>query len=230
MYDIEQAKKEIAQKKIDDMMKGLRYREHMDIVERVSITGLPFKVIKALFDEFHKQEHKEVLPNKFYPRNHNNIADFREWLEQAHPELIPIFGTQQELLERLKGLPDSNNERFKQQMAFMYGSSTKLNEEGWTPQYRALQEEYEQSQVSFSNDTQEGIAKRKYYMARFLQGYDFTTFSMFDFYGMMNHTQQEVEQFRRECMELQADFEKNPQNYFTEYVPLPKARIEPPEE
>lgn len=215
MYSIEQAQEVLRKKQYDDIMKRMKYHEHMENVKRVKETKVPFKIIQALYDD---KEFKELLPNRFYPKSHNNIQSFNKWIETAHPELVYIFGTEQ---ERKDGT--GTQEQFSQRFEFMFDVKGKdkisLGRECWTPQYKALYEEYENSQQAFDNVSSEGIAKSKYYMARFLQGYDFTTFSMFDFYGMMNHTQQEVEQFRRECMELQADFEKNPQNYFTEYVP-----------
>ena len=208
MYDIEKAKEVLLHKQIQDGIKKMEYNLHCERVKDVTRLGLPYKVIKE--QSKHCIDKGEIPPNVFYPLNKSMIQPFLEWLEQNHPDISKICKDDKNkwfnfIIDNSKAEP---------------GQPTSL-EKYFSDDYIKLRNEYEDSCKVFNNDTSEGIAKRKYYMAHFLQGYDLDTFTLFDLLGVAKADSEQVEGFRHELKELQADFEQNPQNYFTDTVLLP---------
>lgn len=201
MYTTEQAKQALVKKQIDDMMKRLKLQQHKENVKRVAICGLPYKILK----DCSNKHDGEITPNRFYPKCWRNIQPFNDWLCEAHPDMAAMFA-------------DSD-----QRMKFMFGNAMEISENAWTDEYKTLYAEYEKGQQSFNEDTPEGIQRRRYYMARFLSGYDLNTFSMFDFFGDTSHSNTEMQQFKVECEQLQQEFEARPEAFYTEYTPYPKA-------
>lgn len=211
MYDIKQAEEALRKKHLDDMHKRLAYYAHCQNVENVEFLGLPYKVIKEQTDLCTKK--REVPPNIFYPKNWKTLDDFSEWLKKNHPDIAELRNDNKKWLGYIFDF--SKHE----------GTGAASLEEVKSDKYRAIRKEYEEGQQSFNNYTSEGIQQRKYYMARFLKGYDLNTFSMFDLYGSVNHTQEQAEQFRCELIELQTDFERDPQKYFTREILLPNDKV-----
>ena len=198
-YTISQAKEALAQQTMRELQKRLALSEHLENERLVEILHLPYRVIKEQGRLY--QERGEMPPNQYYPKNWSTVTPFWEWVQYAHPELAPIF------------VQDS---RFDECIKFMFNGMDNLGEENYTEHYKALRSEYEQAQRAFDDE-----GKRRYYLARFLQGYDFGSFTAFDFFGNTRHSNKDVEVFRNECIELQADFEKNRDKYFTDYVAVP---------
>lgn len=183
MPTVEEMRKALAYKQLEDSSKKLAYCIHKNNVKIAETVKIPYRIVK---------ENSNI--NIYYPANHRTIKDFWEWRREAHKELDSIF------------------EEFGSRLEYMYLPTGifKLTEQG-----QALHEEYEASQRAFKNEQE-----RQYYFAQFLQGYDIASFSMFDCYGSKNtHTQAEYEQFKKELLELQADFEQHKEKYFTDYVP-----------
>lgn len=60
-----------------------------------------------------------------------------------------------------------------------------------------------------------------YWYGRFLDRYDLSSFTDFDWWGELPKTEEErqiIDKLKAACMEVQADYRKNPQNYNTEPV------------
>jgi hypothetical protein len=144
----------------------------------------------------------EMQINRFYPRYVDDIQPFNEWLSVNHPGQMALYDKFNYLFWR----------GFEcERLLSAYATADELQT------CKDLEEEYQQAQQSFKSEKE-----RRYLFARFYVGFDFNSFSGFDFYGDTTHTQAEIEQFRRECEEIQADFTKRSQVYFNEFVPLDK--------
>jgi hypothetical protein len=180
----------------------------------VEVLRIPYKVIKQSRDKLATISHKngimcidkpqttEMQINRFYPRYVDDIQPFNEWLSVNHPEQMALYD--------------------KYKFTFWHGFECEqlLSRYATTEELatcKELQEEYQTAQQSFKNEQQ-----RRYLFARFYVSFDFNSFSGFDFYGDTSHTQAEIEQFRRECLEIQSDYINRPQVYFNEFVPLEK--------
>lgn len=213
---IQDMKTALQRKKRDDMLKTLKLREHFERVRLAERLRIPYRVIL----DNHKDgiEADEQHINRYYPKNWQTITPFWEWLEHEKPGIYA----------------EAQNDIFN----FIYDSSkaTHFTDDGkpctddscCSEKYKELQEEWKISQENFTT-----AAERRYLFARFLMGYDFSTFGEFDFFGNRGkHTQAEIEQFKEECEQLQADFEANQQNYFTDFVEygINKNIPQPPED
>ena len=190
MPTVEDMEQALYKKRFNDIKKGLEYMKHKTYVEIAEFVKIPYRIVKDNWEAESKEQHI----NRYYPKSAKTIKDFWQWTREEHKELLPML----------------NNEDKTELFQFMW---VKLFEE-LTDQAKALHEEHETSQQAFKTE-----AERHYYFARFLQGYDIDSFSMFDCYGSTKkHTQAEYEQFKAECIRLQEDFNKHKEKYFTDYV------------
>lgn len=192
MPTVEDMQKALWQKKLENMRKDLEYRNYLHRVELAEKIKIPYKIIT----EYEPQKGEQFI-NEFYPENWQTVQTWAEWLHERHPE-IPNYAfmteaKKTEYLEEVRKQPEDEQKKALQE---------------------ALEKEYQLDQRRFKNEQE-----RQYYFTRFLQGYDIASFSMFDCYGNKNkHTQAEYEQFKAECIRLQADFEAHKEKYFTDYV------------
>jgi hypothetical protein len=223
--------KALWKKKTDDLIKKIKLQEHKQAVSLAERFYIPYKCIMDNWSNrtaqvqnidgmasIQPEKIQETPFNRYYPRSPNNIPYFWEWLEQEQPdrhrEIMQQYGN------TIAFMYDSTKARANTPT----GETPVLNSECYREEYKALHEEYEQAQ-----ETIKTAADRRYYTARFLKGYDFTTFTEFNFYGNKGqHTAEQLEQFRNDCIALQKDFESNPNNYFTEFVPLEYRHIPAP--
>jgi hypothetical protein len=228
---IEDMQKALWRKKTADMIKQIKLKEHKQAVFLADRFSIPYKCIIDNWSDRKAQVQnidgiasvqpakKEETPfSRFYPRSPNSIPCFWEWLEQERPnryrEIMQQYGN------TIAFMYDSTKARANTPT----GETPVLNSECYREEYKALHEEYQQA-----NETMRTAADRRYYTARFLKGYDFTTFTEFNFYGCKGqHTAEQLETFRTDCIALQKDFESNPQNYFTKFVPLEYRNIPAP--
>lgn len=225
--------KALWKKKTDDLIKKIKLQEHKQAVFLAERFYIPYKCIMDNWNERKAQvqnvdgiasiqpAQKEETPfNRYYPRSPNNIPYFWEWLEQEQPDryrkIMEQYG------ETINFMFDFNKMRANTPVGEK--PVMKFDNSCYSDDYIALHDEYESD-----NETIKTAADRRYYTARFLRGYDFTTFTEFNFYGNKGqHTAEHLEQFRNDCIALQKDFESNPQNYFTEFVPLEYRSIPAP--
>lgn len=194
MPTVEDMQKALNKKRLEDIKKQLEYMKYKTYVEIAECVRIPYRIVR---DNWEKNSKEQMMINRYYPKSARQIKDFWEWLREEHKELLPILDN------------EDKTELFKFMWVTPFSEPTEQNEE--------LHREYEKSQQSFKNEQE-----RQYYFTRFLQGYDIASFSMFDCYGNTNkHTQEELEQFKAECIRLQADFKQHKENYFTDYVAAP---------
>ncbi len=197
MYSIDEAKKAIADKELNDLHKEVAYFVHRCNVELVDDLRLPYRVLK---EHIECLEARQMMLNEHHSKN-GEVVEFIVWLRQTHPKLAEIHDSDE--LKWLNFILDK-----------------KKGGLNCTDEFEALQTEWSASQPFFDGSTSEGIAIRKKYMARFLDDYDIDSLTEFDLFGTINHTQEQIEQFKSELMKLQTDFRNNPQNYFTETILL----------
>lgn len=198
MYSIDEAKKAIADKELADLDKEVAYLIHCDNVRLVKDSRLPYKALKEHNKEYFMAE--QMMLNEHHSK-HGEVVEFIVWLRQTHPKLAEIHDSDE--LQWLNFILD-----------------TKKGVLNHSAEFEALEAEWRASQPLFNKKTPEGIAMQKKYTARFLDDYDIDSLTEFDLFGTMNHTQEQIEQFKSELMELQTDFRNNPQNYFTETILL----------
>lgn len=215
--------KALWKKKTDDLIKKIKLQEHKQAVNLAERFCIPYKCIIDNWNDHTAQVQnmdglasiqpakiEETPFNRYYPRSPHNIPLFWEWLKQERPDLHKEI--MEQYGETINFMYDSNKARANTPT----GEQPVLNSECYREEYKALYEEYEQA-----NETIKTAADQKYYLGRFLQGYDFTTFTEFNFYGNKGqHTAEQLDQFRTYCKDLQADFTASPDNYFTDFVPL----------
>lgn len=187
MPTLEEMKKAIAYKQLEDASKKLAYSAHRANVKLAEAVRIPYRIV---IDNLNSTSSQGQKISEYYP-NQKAHKDFWTWINEAHKELLPTFSD-------LGSRTD-----------YLYKKGTfELTEQG-----EALHREYDLSQHAFKNELE-----RQYYFAHFLQGYDIASFSMFDCYGSKNaHTQAELEQFKKELLELQADFNQHKEKYYHDH-------------
>lgn len=85
-------------------------------------------------------------------------------------------------------------------------------------EYQRQWEEYERRKESEKMP----LDKWAFWFARFLLPYDLSSFGDFDWWGELPKTEEErqvIDSLKAACMEVQADYKENPQDYNTEPIP-----------
>lgn len=191
----EKARETLAKKKAQDKEKREAMMYHL--AAYTDIYGfkimLPYRILYDLHRKAHEGEFKEVFPNKYYPQ------PGMSW--------------------KLKyGEPRYNGDESKlPTKPFTYeGKTVEIPDKLADPEYRKEWEEYQAKCKAEEMD----MEKWGYWYGRFLEPYNFSTFTAYDFYGRVaeDGEEQPTEDYRKLCIETQADFREHPENYNTEPV------------
>lgn len=155
---------------------------------------LPFRILYDLHKAEDEGTFTEIFPNAYYPQPAISVK-----LKYGRP----VYSG------------DTSKLPLKQ---FTYeGKTTYFPDEMADPEYKAQIEEYNRKADAEKFDSE----KWGYWYARFLEPYDFQTFSPYDFWGRTEFEDGEepdTENYRKLCIETQKDFREHPENYNTEPV------------
>ena len=201
---VEKAKQALEKKRLQDKEKRNAMLYHMEALADIYIFDvfLPYRVLRDLHQKEHEGTFMEVFPNSFYPLPGKPVS-----LESEHP------------------VYRGDISKLPKKIVVFDGQAVELPDVMADADYRQQSEIYQRK----VDDSKMDSGNWGYWYGRFLDPYDFSTFTAYDFFGRVADDGEEfpIEDFRKLCIDIQTDFRKHPENYNTEPVlRLEEGRVE----
>lgn len=155
---------------------------------------LPYKVLYDLEKAEHEKTFTEVPPNPYYPNPAITLKT--KWS-------MPKY--------------ERDESKLPLKTSSIFGDEMMLPDLMADAEYRKKVEEYE----SRVKSEKLSVERWGFWYARFLSPYDLSAFSDFDWWGKVPENEEErhiIDSLKAACIEVQADYRENPQNYNTEPV------------
>lgn len=194
----EQALKIYMETQIKELEKQSRAKHHMEAVKAVTKYNLPYRV-------YLKYEYLEgeVHINPFYPFPAvPKEGAWHWWMD---------FRTRKEYFDAIMKRTGEYTEEGKEICEINTGEGSFIDE---------LKTKHEAPFCIWNLDTEEGFAIWKKYFVRFLLPYeeDMKHWKAFDFFGTVDHTEEEAEERRKYYLGLIDEYKSDPDEYHTERI------------
>jgi hypothetical protein len=187
MPTLEEMKKALAYKQLEDANKKLAYSAHQSNVKLAETVRIPYRIV---IDNLNSTSSRGQKISEYYPKQ-NKTMDFLTWINEAHRELLPVFAD------------------LGSRMHYLYKpGALELSEQG-----KALHEEYEASQRTFKNDLERQYYFAHFLQGYDIAS--FSMFDCYG--SKNAHTQAEYEQFKADCIQLQTDYYQHKEKYYHDH-------------